>query len=185
MRSKALIAVVASLVLVGLMLTLTACGSKENEPEGSASNSTPGASQPATPDQAPAQAKVNAAEFFTKADAEAVLGKPVGEPSVQSSGITSNVTYITSDFKGIGVFVRTGTTPTAFDQAQAASKSISGADPAPVAGLGEKAYWSGGKMNQLNILKNGHWLIITIPLGGETSLDLAKQVAEKVLARVP
>jgi hypothetical protein len=104
---------------------------------------------------------------------------------VQNSGITSNVTYIATDFSGIGLFVRASTTARTFDEAQAASKSISGADPVPIEGLGEKAYWSGGKMNQLNVLKSGHWLIVTVPMGGDKSLDLAKLAAEKALARIP
>jgi hypothetical protein len=181
-------AIVWSLALSVLILGLAACGSKEEDPQGSASDNKPAASQSTAPAEPPAAApsKPNAAEFLTKADAEAVLGKSVGDPTVQDTGInSSNVTYLTADFKGIALFVRTGTTSKAFDDAQAAFKSKLGVDATPIEGLGEKAFWAGGKLNQLNVLKNGHWLIITIPLGGETAFDLAKQAAEKTLARVP
>mgnify|MGYP001342072641 CR=1 FL=1 len=172
-----------SLVLVGLTLGLAACGTKENEPQGSDSKNTSEASQPTTP--APAEATINAAEFFTKADAEAVLGSPVNDPTTQGGVASSNCTYIATNFSGIGLYVRGGTTPTTFDQAQAASKSISNVDPVPVAGMGEKAYWAGGKLNQLNVLKSQYWLIITVFAGGDKSPDLAKQAAEKILARMP
>ncbi len=184
MRSKSASPLVWSLVLAGLTLGLAACGSKENEPQGSDSKSKPEASQPAAP-AAAAQAKINAAEFFTKADAEAVLGSPVSDPTVQGDGVTSsNCTYIATNFSGIGLYVRGGTTPATFDQAQAASKSISDVDPVPIAGVGEKAYWAAGKLNQLNVLKGQYWLIITVFAGGDKSLDLAKQAAEKILPRV-
>ncbi len=182
MKSKSVSPLVWSLVFMGLAIGLAACDSKEPQPSGS--NDKSQASQPAAP--APAAATINAAEFFTQADAEAVLGKPVNEPSVRNTGGgSSNVTYIASDLSGIGLFVRADTTPETFDQAQTKSKSISGEDPVPIPNLGEKAYWAGGKSNQLNVFKNRHWLIITIPAGGEGALDIAKKTAEKALARVP
>jgi len=181
MRSKSVSPIVWCIVLAGIMLALAACDSKE--PPASGSNDASQPSQPASPE--PAAAQINAADFFTRADAEAVLGQSVGEPAVRNSGITSNVTYIAADFSGIGLFVRASTTARAFDEAQAASKSILGADPVPIEGLGEKAYWSGGKVNQLNVFKSGHWLIVTIPMGGDKSLDLAKLAAGKALARIP
>ena len=89
MKSKVVAPVILTLVLGVLMLGLSACGSKENEPvKGPAPSGAPQASQPATPAAPassapdaeaaaapPVQAKINAAEYFTKADAEAVLGK--------------------------------------------------------------------------------------------------------------
>ena len=108
MRSKSVVSVVLSLVLVGLMLALAACS---KEPAESGSKDKSGASQPTSPapapspapsdtpapaaaqepaptkdappaqDAAPAQGKLNAAEFLTKADAEAILGKPVADPT--------------------------------------------------------------------------------------------------------
>jgi hypothetical protein len=186
MKSKVIAPVAWSLVLGVLMLGLAACGSKENEPKGSTPSSKSETSQSAAPAAAPAQTKINAAEFFTKADAEAVLGKPVNDPTIQGDGIyTSNVSYIATDFTGISLYVRAGTSPRTFEEAQAKSKSISDVDPVPVAGVGEKAYWAGGKLNQLNVLKNQNWLIISVFAGGEQSLDLTKKAAEKILPRVP
>ena len=54
-----------------------------------------------------------------------------------------------------------------------------------IAGLGESTTGPAAKMNQLHILKNRYWLIITVRGGGEKSLDLAKQAAEKILPRMP
>lgn len=187
MKSKSASLLIWSLVLTGLAVALVACDSKES-PQAGADNSQATTSQPAaSAAAAPAapQAKINAAEFFVKADAEAVLGSPVGDPTVQGDGVTSsNCTYVASNFQGAGLFVRAHTTPTIFDQAQAASKSVSNVDPVPIEGLGDKAYWAGGKLNQLNVLKGQYWLIISIFAGGEQSLDLARKAAEKILPRV-
>jgi hypothetical protein len=200
MKSKVVAPVILTLVLGVLMLGLSACGSKENEPvKGPAPSGAPQASQPATPAAPassapdaeaaaapPVQAKINAAEYFTKADAEAVLGKSVSDPGVQGNGVTnSNVNYVATDFSAVSLYVNAGATAQSFDQAQAASKSISGVDPVPVAGLGEKAYWAAGKLNQLNILKHSNLLIITVMNRGDKSLDLARQAAERILPRVP
>jgi len=193
-RSKVVAGIIGSLVLGVLVFGLSACGSKDSEsPKGSGSSSQSQASQPsaataapAAPAAAPAQGTLNAAEFFTKADAEAVLGKPVNDPSLRGNGVTvSSVNFGASDFSAIALQVNTGATTQNFDQAQAASKSISGADPVPVAGVGEKAYWAGGKLNQLNILKNSKLLIITVMGKGDQSMELAKQAAQKILPRVP
>lgn len=200
MKSKVVAAVILTLVLGVLMVGLSACGSKENEPvKDPAPSGALQASQPATPaapaspapDAAaapapPVQSKINAAEYFTKADAEAVLGKSVSDPGVQGNGVTnSNVNYVATDFSAVSLYVNAGATTQSFDQAQAASKSISGVDPVPVAGLGEKAYWAAGKLNQLNILKHSNLLIITVMNRGDKSLDLARQAAERILPRVP
>lgn len=200
MKSKVVAPAILTLVLGVLMLGLSACGSKENEPvKGPAPSGAPQASQPATPAAPassapdaeaaaapPVQAKINAAEYFTKADAEAVLGKSVSDPGVQGNGVTnSNVNYVATDFSAVSLYVNAGATAQSFDQAQAASKSISGVDPVPVAGLGEKAYWAAGKLNQLNILKHSNLLIITVMNRGDKSLDLARQAAERILPRVP
>jgi hypothetical protein len=192
MRLKVIAPVVRSLLLGVLMIGLAACDSKENEPVASALSSTSEASQPAAPvapaapAPAQAQAKINAAEFFTKADAEAVLGKTVNEPTLQGDGATmSNVSYVAADFSGVSLYVRPGASAKTFEEAQAHSKSISGADPMPVEGLGDKAYWAAGKLNQLNVLKHSNLLIVSVMGKGDQSLDLAKQAAEKILPRVP
>lgn len=189
MRSKVIAPIAWSLVLGVLMLGLAACGSKESEPETSAPSDKSEASQPPAPKaSAPAlaQERLNAAEFLTKADAEAILGKPVNDPTLQGDGVTtSNVGYVSSDFTSINLFVRGGTPLETFEQAQAKSKTVSDVDAVPIEGLGEKAYWAGGKLNQLNILKNHKWLIISAFPGNEKSLALTKQAAEKILARVP
>ena len=67
---------------------------------------------PRLPKTPPHQGKINAAEFLTKADAEAILGKPVGDRPGGRRTITSNVSYIaTAGFSGINLFVRAGTGP--------------------------------------------------------------------------
>ncbi|GEM_PF-3332835 len=198
MKAKTVVPVIGCLVLGVLMLGLCACGSKENEPaKGPAPSGPPQTSQPATP-PSPASAdaaavpaalaptKIDASEFLAKADAETLLGKTVNEPTVQGDGVTmSNVSYVATDFTGVSLYVRAGASAKNFEQAQAASKSISGVDPVPVEGLGQKAYWAAGKLNQLNILKNSNLLIVTVVGKGDQSLDLAKQAAEKILPRVP
>ncbi|MGE5294918.1 MAG: hypothetical protein ACM3VT_08815 [Solirubrobacterales bacterium] len=194
MRLKLASSLVWSLILAGVAIGLAACDSKEPPKSGSSNDKTGTVQQTATPPaatapapvqaQAPAQAKLNAAGAFTKADAEAVLGKLAAEPTVTGDGQTwSNCAYVSAEFTSVGLMIR-HITPAAFDNAQAMSKSQSGVDPVAVTGFGEKAYWAGGKLNQLNVLKSGKWLIITVAPGDDKSLDLAKKAAEKILPRV-
>jgi hypothetical protein len=72
-----------------------------------------------------------------------------------------------------------------FRQARDTAKELSGTEPQVIDGLGESAYWTGGNLKQLNVLKGDAWLIITATSGnGADPLEASKNVSLKILARM-
>jgi hypothetical protein len=56
--------------------------------------------------------------------------------------------------------------------------------PETVTGLGDRAYWAGGLVKQLNVLAGDTWLVISDSPGrGLDELGPAKQAAAKILGR--
>jgi len=142
-------------------------------------------SQPDAPPKA-----ISACSLLTQEEATAILGEPVEKPTDSATGGTvTNCNWMTPSFHAVGILVRLASSPTEAEtvrtEAHRQSKSVSGVDPEDVAGLGESAYWAGGRINQLNVFKGNYWLIITANKGNEgDNLALAKAVAEKALARL-
>ncbi len=157
-----------------------------------------------TPDQAPggaaaakaatkamataAPGAIDASQILTKADAEAVLGKEVGDPTATSTaGVVSTCNYMAKDLTGLHMLIRASASPDAarviFEEAQKQSKVLSRADPEPVEGLGDAAYWAGGSLDQLNVLKGRYWVILSAA-GAAHPLDVTKLAAEKALPRL-
>ncbi len=184
MGEKPLSRVASGLVVVGLVVGLAGCTSPKS---GSSSAEAEQASRPSP--GAPAKSAINASDYLTKADASAVLGKPVSDANLNGDGVTySSVNYMAPDMSGIGLLVRTygdpATALAVFNDAQGQSKAASTVDPVAVQGLGDKAYWAGGNLNQMNVLKGNRWLIVSVFFGHDKSFDLGRSGAGKVLGRV-
>lgn len=141
------------------------------------------------------QNKYDSCALFTKTDAEAVLGEGVNEPTPDKTLINSNTvitsgcTYATSaakpsDIKVAHLLIRKAKDSTAantvFDAAIKLSKSLSGVDTVDVQGLGDRAFWAGGALNQLNVLKSDVWLIATVR---DTKSGTMQQQATEVIRR--
>jgi hypothetical protein len=139
--------------------------------------------------------KFDACALLTKVDVESFLGEPVGTPATtHTEAMGSTVTQcrysVPSGNKRVGLILRHAATADEaakiFRQARDASKELSGADPQVIDGLGESAYWTGGNLKQLNVLKGAAWLIITTNSGsGSDPLEASKSVSRKILARMP
>ena len=139
--------------------------------------------------------KYDSCALFTKADAEAVLGEAVNDPdrdgmtTKDGAIITSGCTYATSavkpsDIKVAYMLLRKARdlaeANKVFDEAFKLSKSLSGVDPVDVQELGDRAYWAGGALNQLNVLKGDVWLIATVR---DTKRRTMQQQATEVIRR--
>jgi hypothetical protein len=155
---------------------------------------TPATNNVTTPATA-TQDKYNSCALFTKTDAEAVLGTTVNAPTSNGTTsndgaiITSSCTYATTavkptDIKVANLLIRKATNLTEankiFDEARKVSKSLSGVDPVDASGLGDRAYWAGGALNQLNVLKGDVWLIASIR---DTKNKAEQQQATEVIRR--
>lgn len=168
-----------ALVIAGCALSLIAAGcSSETKVETSVNGTTP---EPTAAATAPASSGKQACQIFTPEIAKKYLGE-VKEPTVNNGPITSNCTYASSGdkFGAITLLVKHSSVT---EQAGAitASKDLSGVDPVMVEGLGDKAYWAGGKLNQLNVFKGNDWYIIS-SFGDGYGKDKAIEIMKDVLA---
>ena len=122
----------------------------------------------------------DACGLLTKEIAESVLGPLTDPPKTDgSNAYTSNCMYLAPDFSAVTLMVTGGGT---FEQSFQASKGISGVDAIRMDGIGEGAFWAGGALNQLNVLKNGKWMIFMAPGAGDDQQKVLTEVAQKVLA---
>jgi hypothetical protein len=179
-------------IFVGLLISiigLAGCGGTKTVQTSNASDTKPAANPGKRSD-----GKVEACALLTKEDAESFLGEPVGTPATtHTEAIGNTVTqcrYIaTSGNKRVSLLLRQAATADEaakiFRQASDTSKELSGADPQVIGGLGDSAYWTGGNLKQLNVLKGDAWLIITASPRSETDpLEASKTIARKILGRM-
>lgn len=186
-----MITIKATCVIYTLTLTVLAAGCSSGKLTNKA-NSAPN-SQTAGSSGRSSQ-KVDACSLLTKADAESFLGEPVGAPATTHTEAMGNLVTqcrysASSGNKRVGLLLRQHATADEaakiFKQARDTSKELSGADPQVIDGLGESAYWTGGNLKQLNVLKGDAWLIITATSGnGADPLEASKNVSRKILARM-
>ncbi len=144
--------------------------------------------------------KFDSCVIFTKADAEAVLGVKVLDPMRNGAMSDDGNTTVSScnypspaedpaEVKVVGLLVRKAANAAEADKvymnARAESKSLSGVDAVDVSGLGDKAYWSGGRLTQLNVLNGEAWLIINVQDKTNKNLQAqATEAARRALAKM-
>ncbi|MCK9360951.1 hypothetical protein M0Q28_01855 [Patescibacteria group bacterium] len=137
--------------------------------------------------------KYDSCLLFTKVDAEAVLGMKVNDPlhsgaaTEDQATIVSSCSYATNaelpvDVKVASVLIRKAADATeavrVYEEARSQSKGLSGVDPMDVQNLGDRAYWAGGALSQLNVLKGDAWFIVNIQ--DTKSKTLQQQATEAV-----
>ncbi|MDQ7814751.1 MAG: hypothetical protein RDU25_03040 [Patescibacteria group bacterium] len=135
-----------------------------------------------TPAQVPSAettvtSNVSACDVFTPELAKKFLGE-VGEPTENTGPIVTNCTYSSAQ-GGITLLIK-HSSQSEQDGAIEASKGLSGVDPVMVDGLGDKAYWAGGKLNQINVYKGNDWYIISAFMSGFDK-DKAIEIVREVL----
>jgi hypothetical protein len=147
--------------------------------------------------------KYDACLLLAKADAEATVGGAVKDPlrnvsqtdqgkisvssCTYSQPLPSNSTDI-SKIGSAGLLVRKATNNAeavkVFADAKAASKNMSGVEPVVIAGLGDQAYWSGGNLNQMNVLKGDAWYIVTLRIPSGDIQAKARELAKKIIEKI-
>lgn len=187
-----MITIKATCVICTLTFTVltTGCssGTSTNKPNSGPNSQTAGSSDKSTQ-------KIDACSLLTKADVESFLAEPVGTPATTHTEAMGNTVTqcrysALAGNKRVGLLLRQAATADeagkVFKQARDTAKELSGAEPQSIDGLGESAYWTGGNLKQLNVLKNDAWLIITASAGNGTDpLEASKNVSRKILARMP
>jgi hypothetical protein len=181
------------MIFLGLLISiigLAGCGGTKTVETKNASDTKPAANSGKGSD-----GKLDACSLLTKEDVESFLSEPVGAPATTHTEAMGNTVTqcrysASSGNKRVGLLLRQASTADEaakiFKQARDASKELSGAEPQVIDGLGESAYWTGGNLKQLNVLKGAAWLIITANSGSGTDpLEASKNVSRKILARMP
>jgi hypothetical protein len=162
------------LASVFVLFMLAAC-SKSGGSVSAPTSDTPSAVAPVAEVSLPDSCKLLSKEIV-----ESVVG-PVGDAKTDGSGpASSNCMYLAEDFSGISLMI-TKSSSDSFQKSFEASKSISGVDPVKVDGVGESAFFAGGTLNQLNVLKNDNWMIFSA-FGATDPQATTKKLADKVLA---
>jgi hypothetical protein len=139
-------------------------------------------------------AQVDACELLPPADVQAVsrdvagslsstLDDAVGhDPTQCSYGLAGG-----SPPKVLSLVIRQSATPEQaarlHQAAEAGLGSLAGSRVEPVAGLGDGAFWVGGRLQQLHVRKGATRLIFTVQLDKD-ALPAAKTLAAKALARL-
>jgi hypothetical protein len=180
------------LVLLLLLAGLGACRQR-GRGAGSGSASSPAGAPAASDEGGGRVAPIDACTLLTAADAEAILGGPVEKPVTSGhplpvAGHSSRCAYLTSrpPLKVVNLLVEQLATPreaaSAFEQTRRISKTVSGAPPEDLAGLGERAFWEGGSIAKLHVLKGNLWLVIGCSLGPALDQEApARQTAARIL----
>lgn len=151
----------------------------------------PGSSQAFQPPLASpsaAQAGIDASQMLTKEEVGAILGTTILAVKTGGDGVGySSATYITSDGSTIVLLVQPSRDAAAaqavFEKNKGASKSTSGVDPEPVAGLGDRAFWAGGRANTLAVVTGRYWLSVAMLLI-DSPKEPARKLAVKALQRL-
>ena len=146
--------------------------------------------------------KYDACQLLTKTDVETSLGVTVKDPlrnvSQTADGqiTVSDCTYsqpasANTDIKNIataGLLVRKASNQTeansVFADAMAQSKTLSGVAAVKITGVGDQAYWAGGSLTQMNVLKGDAWYIFNIQLPGGNAEAKALQLAKAVMSKI-
>lgn len=159
--------------LAAALLALAACAEKQQA-------ATPQPSQAAA--AAPAAAvQVDACQLLTKQEIEAALGKSVGEPVPETTPPVFGCRWAAPGFDGVSVAVLVFGSPTEALGAFEMALKINNYDQ--IAGVGERAYTS--PIYEITVLKSRYELSVDVTLSQADRLAIAKQLAEKALARLP
>lgn len=176
-------------IALGAVIVLTcSCDSgKSDRPAKKSATPAKTVSKPATE---PTTIAFDITRVLTGADAEAILGKTVAAPEVRTTaGTVVTCTYTAKDFSGISMFVRTASNPSTarllFEKANKQSEKLAKVNPEPIAKLGDAAYWAGGDLNQLSVLKGRYWIIFSAQSVGDRAKGLTELAAAKALPRLP
>jgi len=181
------------MIFLGLLISiagLAGCGGSKTAETKNASAK----EQPANSVTRP-KGKFDACALLTKEEVESFLAEPVGTPATTHTEAMGNTVTqcrysAPSGNKRVGLLLRQSSSvdeaAKVFKQARDTAKELSGADPQVIDGLGDSAYWTGGNLKQLNILKGDAWLIITASASNGTDpLEASESVSRKILARMP
>jgi hypothetical protein len=143
----------------------------------------PSKATPAAQSSSPATVEIDPCALVTKAEAEAVLGAPSGEPETYFDSERASCRYETSsglDVVSVGV--------TIYESEEDAEDSFQFALDVnrypEVGGIGDRAYQS--PINDITVLTGRYELSVDVTVkGGDADFPEARELAAKAVARLP
>lgn len=175
------------------LLALAACAASLMAAGCGQSNQTAQTTEKATPTSATENAvqptdAPQACKYLDADIAKKYLGGELKDPEQNdTAGTVSTCVRMNDKIDGLVLLVRRSANgveaATVNAGAIAESKGLSGVDPVMVTGLGDKAYWAGGKLNQMNVFKGRDWLILNGMMAGFDK-DKAVEIMKDVLAKM-
>ena len=165
-------------VLTVLVLPIPGCGGGNDRPE-------PKAAPAPKPEAArPQPAAVDACALLTKAEAEAALGTPVGDPVRGDVPPVYSCSYVAADkLDNVSVDVTSYTDARQAYDAYLMAVKINNYEE--MAGLGDRAYRS--VVSDVDVLKGRFELSVdvTLPISKDAQVQKAKEIAARALERLP
>ena len=175
------------------VLLLPGCGGGGSRPPAARASASPAAAAAPTAPFTP----LDACSLLTKADVEALVGKPVREPRKEVVGNLVTCSFgdpaspmvgdrplsklLSIDaFTGMEGAYYAGAVAQAKDAYEQTRKNADSAEA--VSGLGDSAYWN-KPFSTLHALKGRYWLSVEVER--EAGLDVARKAMAKAVARLP
>jgi hypothetical protein len=178
-----------ALLLIAVVLVLSAACRGEREPAPARATATAASGREAAPPQ------VKACSLFTKAEIEAVMGRPVRDPSEETEANLSTCSFGDpgsplvsgrSLTKTVALSVVSGDEsyfegPVAQTAALFEMAAKNAGEMQEVSGLGDEAHWAG---STLRVLRGAYMLEVEVD-AGDSSRKIAEQLARTAIDRLP
>jgi len=138
------------------------------------------------------KAPLGACEVYGADDAAALLGgniKVTQGPNVtrtDGASAVSNCIYSSDQARTLNILLRQSSDQVLaraeFDSARSSVETLYKVKPQDVPGLGDAAFWVGGSVDQLNVLKGGRWLTVMVfALSTDDRFALAQSAAFRII----
>ena len=169
-------------LLLTLILTacLLSCGGSGTQP-----------AEPTETTPAAAAKPLNSCSLLTADEVKAILGEEAQPKEGVGASTLSGCAWAATSGTSLGITVRQATSAgeaeAVYASAISQSQNVSGVPPQDMPGFGDKAYWAGGKLRQLNVFKGNYWVMISVFMPGQDKdpQAIAKAAAEKAIPRLP
>ncbi len=174
---------------LGAIALLAACGGGgdgsggEKTQPAATKAATTAASQPTT---AAPSSTVDACTLVTKAQIESAVGATVLDPKAEQLANLSSCSFndpASPIFTVVSVSVFSGASTSDAKEIFDLGKRNAN-DPQPVTGVGEDAYWD-DTLSDLNTVQGKYEITVDVPGDSADPLAVAKEIAGKVLAKLP
>ncbi|MBI5421816.1 hypothetical protein HZA44_01630 [Candidatus Peregrinibacteria bacterium] len=143
---------------------------------------------PSMPSPSSQATGVDACALFTRSMAESLIGKVTMGPIATSPDGGSSCFYVGENSAGATLIVKRAadmkSAQDAYAQGLAKFKAQAGVEPESVSGLGDEAFWLGGKQNALGVRIGQAWVVVGARNPKGDAKSAVRAVMEQVLGKL-